>query len=169
MKKLAIILVLAMSVCSGQNSFGQTRAKKISGAWIESKLNWQLDDYHKNQRWTSAEVLYFFEDGRFGIIDGSINQTDNEMEISYGDSQTVYFGSWKWTGKKITVTYRLIYRDIRPKGGEKESTEQQEHLVVNEEGEIVFHDLHFRKEPKLNKNAAFTISEKLPSGKPGDR
>jgi hypothetical protein len=159
---LAVLLVLAASVC-----FGQTKAKDVPGAWIVSKVNWTQDDFHKNQKWTTTEVLYFFRDGRFGIVQGSINQTDDKMEISYGDSQTVCFGSWKRTGAEINVTYRVVYCDICEI--EKQHMIQQEHLAVNEDGEIVFHDLHFRKEARLNKSAAFTISEKLPHGKSGDR
>jgi hypothetical protein len=164
MKRLAIILVLAASVC-----FGQTKAKDTSGAWINSKVEWQLDDFHKNKKWAQTEVLYFFEDGRFGIIDSSISQTDDEMEISYGDAQTIYFGRWRRTGAGITATYKLIYRDVPCRNGAKEPKAQQEHLAVHEDGEIVFRGLTFRKEPRLDASAASSISEKLPSGKPGDR
>jgi hypothetical protein len=163
MKKLAITLFLAASVC-----FGQIKAKDIRGAWIVSKVDWTQDEFDKNQKWTSARVLYFFRDGRFGIVGGSVYQTDNQMEISYGDSQIVYFGSWKRTGAEIMVTYRVIYCDVCI-SGEKARMMQQEHLAVNEDGEIVFDDLHFRKEPRLDKSAKFTISEKLPHLKSGDR
>jgi hypothetical protein len=85
------------------------------------------------------------------------------MEISYGDSQTVYFGSWKRAGAEIIVTYRMVYCDICDI--EKKRMMQQEHLAQNKDGEIVFQDLHFRKEPRLDKSAVFTITEKLPHRK----
>jgi hypothetical protein len=163
MKRLAIILVvLAASVC-----LGQTKAKDVPGAWIVSNADWTQDEFHKNERWTSAKVLFFFRDGRFGIVGGSVFQTGDRMEISYGDSQTVYFGSWKRTGAEIAVTYRNVYCDVCEI--EKERVVQQETLAVNEDGEIAFHNLHFRKEPRLDKSAAFTISEKLPHGRFRDR
>ena len=158
MKGLGLILVLAASVC-----FCQTKTKDVPGAWIVSKVDWTQDDLAKNEKWTTTEVLYFFPDGRFGIVKGSIIQTGKKTEISYGDSQTVYFGSWKRTGNEITIAYKMIYRDIQITG--RENTVQQEQIVVNEEGEIVFQDQLFKKEPKLDKSAEFTISEKLPNRK----
>jgi hypothetical protein len=155
-----IMFLISVGCC-----FGQQKAQEISGAWVITNPDWQNSEFHANQKWASAKVLCFFRDGRFGIVGGTLHQTDDQLEISYGDSQTVYFGSWKRTGNEITITYRVIYRDIQTSGSENESTMLREQLVVNEEGEILFQSQRFKKEPRLDKSAEFTISEKLPHRK----
>lgn len=87
------------------------------------------------------------------------------MEISYGDSQSVYYGNWKQTGDGFSVVYKVIYRDIDIIGGEKEKIEEQEPLTINSDGKIVFQGKTFQTEPRLNESAASTITEKLPHQK----
>jgi hypothetical protein len=166
MKTRILGLTLATTVLLSQTCFGQARAKGPLGAWIDSDLDWQASEFHKDKSWTVAKVLFFYEDGRFGMIDGTIIRTAREMVVSDGDSQTVYFGTWKRTESQVIVTYRLIYRDIQPLGGEKQNADQQDHFVVKGDGVILFHGRTFRKEPLLDQSAAFTISEKLPRGTP---
>jgi hypothetical protein len=163
MRSLALVLVFVVNTC-----FAQTPAKDTSGAWISSKVDWQLDAFHKEKKWAQTKVLYFFEDGRFGIVVGSISQTGNEMEISYGDAQTVYFGSWKQKAGMITVKYRLLYRDV-PQRDAQRGRAQQEQVAVHGNGELIFQGLTFSKEPRLDSSASSTITEKLPSARTGDQ
>lgn len=108
------------------------------------------------ERYAEAAVLYFSSDQRFVLLYGTIIQGPKSEEVSQGDGQVVFLGTWKLTGDSLHVQYRLVSRTVAKKGETLPGPVQSEDVQVRG-STLLFQKNLFKRDEKLDHDLKATL------------
>jgi len=112
------ILLLSHLVAPAYAGNEINRIVRKHSVWIRTGLSWERDPGEPTQKFASATVLYFGEDGKFGFFGGVALRRGSQLALSEGEGGTVYSGNWTANSEGIHVDYRLVdsYKVIQLEG-----------------------------------------------------
>ena len=86
--------------------------------WLQKKLKWEPAPREIDPKLSAAAavVVEFRADGKFGMFSGTVYRRNSKINLSEGDSESLYQGKWNLTEGGIHSTYQLVYHDIRLAG-----------------------------------------------------
>lgn len=93
------------------------QVRKIESSWViaSQPIKWESPPrkLHLGIKTGVAELVVLYPTGEYGLLGCYlIRQADGTISISRGDSHVVGIGTWKRSGKEVTVTSRTVYRDV---------------------------------------------------------
>ena len=150
MKILRQLILLA--IVFNYSCLSISQQPDIVGVWMPEKTQWHHAPRVVDPHLSDAEVglLQFKNDGSFLLLYCTIYRRLESLQVSAGDAETVYVGSWKLSGDNIEVNYRLKYRDIQWSRPGTDAYAEQKGVAMLLRGNLVlWNGQRFRKEPRL--------------------
>jgi len=122
------------------------------GAWRQTNVTWKKPpaELELKERYSEAAILYFSPDQRFVLLYGTIIQGPKSEEVSGGDGQVVYLGTWKLTDSILHIEYRLVSRTVAKEGETLPGPLQSADIRV-EKNKLLFQKDHFERDQNLDK------------------
>src|SRR5208283_2279682 len=120
----------------------------LSGTWLPLELRWQAAprSVDRDLRSVQTEILYFYEDGRFAVVDCTLYKRRTGITVSLGDPQGVYAGTWRANGETVAVKYRLTYRTIEIVGGPPQKQDLEASLKFSNRRTLAFQGKLFQRD-----------------------
>jgi len=107
-RRVAAILLLGNLLAPAFAGNEIDRIVRKHSVWIRAGLSWEPDPGEPTQKFASATILYFGEDGKFGFFGGVALRRGSHLALSEGEGDRVYSGSWATINEGIQVNYRLV-------------------------------------------------------------
>ena len=139
------------------------------GAWVNEPLEWARieGDNDSSSRIAQAEILYFGEDHRFGLIYcyviGSVG--NNSIRISNGDPREVSKGDWSWQDDEWRVSFRLSEATISVPSTESPTAVKNGVVRIVGSQLALFEGKKFRRAPELDETVRAAAYFKPPIAK----
>jgi hypothetical protein len=147
MMKSALLFVFLSSLIV--LSHGQTA--QVSGCWRQDKIKWTKPpaELHLNERSAEAGLLYFGPNNQFALVYGTVIEGPTWENLSHGDGQIVYLGTWKPEGSVVLVEYRLVSRTILIEG-ETLPGPIEKKTLQSRDGVLLFDKTRFQRDKRLD-------------------
>lgn len=107
-RRAAAILLLGNLLAPAFAGNEIDRIVRKYSVWIRTGLSWKQDPGEPTQKFSSATILYFGEDGKFGFFGGVALRRGSHLALSEGEGDRVYSGSWATSTEGIQVNCRLV-------------------------------------------------------------
>ncbi len=110
--KAIILLLLLLTIPTESQAADVLRSHRV---WVYQHTRWEKAPPEVESRIStaSATVLYFRDDGKFGMVDCFLIKGRRSLGISNGDGLNIYVGEWSEKDGVINVSYRLVERTVR--------------------------------------------------------
>jgi hypothetical protein len=115
------ITLMAVMLCWGLLLSARDELQQVlpgNEVWLQKKLKWESAPRKIDPKLSAAAaiVIEFRADGKFGMFGGTIYRRNSKINLSVGDSESLYQGKWSLTESGIHTTYQLVYHDIHLAG-----------------------------------------------------
>ena len=149
MIRFAALLALASAVAS--IGVCESHADP-SGTWLPLELHWRAAprSVDRDLKSAQAEILYFYKDGRFALVDCTLYKRRTGITVSKGDAQGVYAGTWHADGEDVKVKYRLTYRTIEIVGGPPQNRDFDASLKLLNDQTLSFRGKVFQRDHRVD-------------------
>ena len=147
-----ILRYLCISLCLLGCASLEAQSVPPLGAWRQTNVTWKKPpaELELKERYSEAAILYFSPDQRFVLLYGTVIQGPKSEEVSGGDGQVVYLGTWELTDSILHIEYRLVSRTIAKEGETLPGPLQSADIRVKE-NKLLFQKDHFERDQNLDK------------------
>ena len=89
--------------CCGQN--------RDSRVIVERTSEWNASPVYPENLTASAQIVVFYSDGRFGVVNGIIGKSSREHDVSvlFSEGYSVFTGCWSTSGAIVKALAAVVY------------------------------------------------------------
>lgn len=103
--RLLITLLTMSCICS---CWGKDPSPRVV---VERTSGWNASPVFPENLTADAQIIVFYSDGRFGVINGILGKSSRGHEVSvlFGEGYSIFSGCWTVTGREVNAMAAPVY------------------------------------------------------------